>query len=121
MTRSGEPDAATTYRPRQPIDLRFALMGAKSVTSIQGVRWWTTVTPAGPASVAFRPATDGTIRADSWGPGTEWALTQLPRLLGAHDDSVDDFWVFDQDPPAGAGQRALVPLRAKPPQRQLGP
>lgn len=91
MTRSGEPDAATTYRPRHPIDLRFALMGAKSVTSIHGVRWWTTVTPEGPASVAFRPSTDGTIRADAWGPGTDWALTQLPRLLGAHDDDVDEF------------------------------
>ena len=91
MTSPGEPTASTTYRPGHPLDLRFVLMGAKSVTSVQGVRWWTTITPDGPSSVAFRPSSDGSIRADSWGPGTDWALTHLPRLLGADDDTVDEF------------------------------
>lgn len=91
MTSPGSPAATTSYRPSRPIDLRFVLMGAKSVTSVQGVRWWTTVTPEGASSVAFRPSSDGTIRADAWGPGTDWALTQLPRLLGADDDTVDEF------------------------------
>ncbi len=66
-------------------------MGIESVTSVRGVQWWTTVTPHGPVSVAFRPSTDGTIRAESWGSGTDWALTQLPWLLGAHDDTADEF------------------------------
>ena len=90
MTAPGKP-TATTYRPRHTTDLRFALLGTASVTSVRGVRWWTTGTPHGPASVAFRPATDGTIRADAWGPGTDWALTLLPTLLGAHDETVDEF------------------------------
>lgn len=91
MSAPATPDAATTYRPRHAVDLRFALMGAKSVTSVGGVRWWTTVTPEGPASVAFRAASDATVRADAWGPGTDWALTHLPRLLGAHDETVGEF------------------------------
>ncbi|MGB1505839.1 MAG: DNA-3-methyladenine glycosylase family protein [Acidimicrobiales bacterium] len=90
MTAANEA-TATTYRPRQATDLRFALLGVASVTSVGGVRWWSTVTPDGPASVAFRTGTDGTIRADAWGPGTDWALTQLPSLLGADDETVDDF------------------------------
>lgn len=91
MTQPSEPAASITYRPSHPVDLRFALMGAKSVTSVQGVRWWTTVAPTGPASVAFRPSGDGSIRADAWGPGTDWALTHLPRLLGADDHDAEDF------------------------------
>ncbi len=30
------------------------------------------------------------MRADSWGPGTDWALSRFPTLLGAGDD-VSDF------------------------------
>ena len=60
-------------------------MGAKTVRRRSGVYWWATNTPEGEATVAFRPV-DARIRADAWGPGTEWALDRLPTLLGAADD-----------------------------------
>jgi len=44
-------------------------------------------TPEGPASLVV--ATDvgaGAVSADAWGPGAEWVLDRLPRLLGADDD-----------------------------------
>jgi 3-methyladenine DNA glycosylase/8-oxoguanine DNA glycosylase len=53
-----------------------------------GVYWWTTETPEGSATVAFRRGGD-LVRADSWGGGSDWALTQLPALLGANDDDGD--------------------------------
>lgn len=87
----GEPLASTVYRPPHPLDLRFALMGIKSVTSLGGVHWWSTVTPEGVASVAFRRSSDGTVRADAWGPGHDWSLTRLPALLGAEDHAAEDF------------------------------
>lgn len=44
-------------------------------------------TPLGPATlrVAARPG-QGVVVGTAWGPGAEWALTQLPDLLGAADD-----------------------------------
>jgi len=59
----------------------------KTVRTRAGVHWWTTETPQGSATVAFRTGA-GLVRADSWGPGTDWALTQLPSLLGADDDDA---------------------------------
>jgi 3-methyladenine DNA glycosylase/8-oxoguanine DNA glycosylase len=73
-----------TYRPSHELHLEFALMGMKTVRHRSGVHWWTTQTPEGAATVAFRAA-DGMVRADAWGPGTDWAFTRLPALLGAHD------------------------------------
>lgn len=32
-----------------------------------------------------RPS-DGEVRASAWGPGADWALEQLPAMLGAEDD-----------------------------------
>ena len=83
------PDGSLTYRPRHRLDLGFALMGTKTVRRRDGVHWWTTQTPRGVATVAFRAA-EGCVRADGWGPGLDWAFTQLPALLGA-DDEPDDF------------------------------
>lgn len=74
-----------TYRPSHPLDIGFAVMGAKTVRRRAGVYWWTTETPHGAAVVAFR-AGSGVVRADGWGPGTDWAFTRLPALLGAADD-----------------------------------
>jgi 3-methyladenine DNA glycosylase/8-oxoguanine DNA glycosylase len=84
------PTASTTYRPAHPIDIGFSLVWVKTVRRRAEVNWWTTQTPQGSATVAFRTG-DGLVRADSWGPGTDWALTQLPSLLGADDHSVADF------------------------------
>lgn len=74
-----------TYRPSHPLDIGFAVMGAKTVRRRAGVYWWTTETPEGSAVVAFRSGS-GVVRADGWGPGTDWAFTRLPALLGADDD-----------------------------------
>lgn len=91
MTGGGPPtpDGSLTYRPRHPVEIGFATMGAKTIHRRADVNWWTTVTPEGPAVVAFR-AVDGSVRADGWGPGLDWAFTRLPALLGA-DDEPDGF------------------------------
>lgn len=88
MSESPAPTASTTYRPKEPVDLGFTLLWNKTVRQRQGIHWWTTETPHGAATVAFRTG-QGLVRADSWGPGTDWALSQLPSLLGAHDDLAD--------------------------------
>ncbi|MEQ8839855.1 MAG: hypothetical protein RIB98_02665 [Acidimicrobiales bacterium] len=90
MTDAPPPTASTTIRPRHQLDIAFAVRGVKTVRRRQGVHWWTTDTPEGVAAVAFRAGGD-LVRADAWGTGTDWALTQLPALLGARDDDVDDF------------------------------
>ncbi len=89
------PSGSLTYRPGFELDLGFALMGIKTVVRRSGVQWWATTTPTGPATVAFRVA-GSEVRADAWGPGTEWALDQFPALLGADDDPSD----FRLDHPA---------------------
>ena len=85
-----EPTASITYRPSHAIDIGYSVLWAKTVRHRAGVYWWTTETPQGNAVLAFRAA-DGFVRADSWGPGTDWALTQLPTLLGADDHDAADF------------------------------
>jgi 3-methyladenine DNA glycosylase/8-oxoguanine DNA glycosylase len=52
-----------------------------------GRHWRAMRTPIGPASLCIhaRPTT-GDVHARAWGPGGEWALEHLPRLLGADDD-----------------------------------
>ena len=43
-------------------------------------------TPVGPALLKILP--NGTeVAARAWGPGAEWALDQLPRLIGMADDA----------------------------------
>ena len=44
-------------------------------------------TPEGPATLAAAPIdTAGEVTARAWGPGADWALDRLPRMLGADDD-----------------------------------
>lgn len=52
-----------------------------------GTVWRGIRTPQGPTALrlATRP-TDGEVHATAWGPGAEWALEAVPRLLGADDD-----------------------------------
>ena len=54
-----------------------------------GTVWFrATRTPLGPALVKLLAA--GTVvSAKAWGEGTDWALDQLPGLLGAADDPAD--------------------------------
>lgn len=43
--------------------------------------------PAGPVTLEVQPLDrDGVVHARAWGPGADWALDSLPRMLGAEDD-----------------------------------
>ncbi|MGP3534434.1 DNA-3-methyladenine glycosylase family protein [Microbacterium sp. RD1] len=80
------------YRPRHPIDIRRAVLaqrhgaGDPTLQSVGGVLWRVSRTPDGIATLAIRESGGGGIRAAAWGPGADWALTQLPALCGALDD-----------------------------------
>ncbi|MER6674990.1 DNA-3-methyladenine glycosylase 2 family protein [Streptomyces sp. NPDC000983] len=54
-------------------------------TTPDGSVWRACRTPLGPGTlrVALRGTT---VRAEAWGPGAEWLLDGVPRLLGAEDD-----------------------------------
>ncbi|MCJ1678886.1 DNA-3-methyladenine glycosylase 2 family protein [Streptomyces sp. APSN-46.1] len=76
----GAVDLGLTLGPlrRGPADPTFR-------TTPDGSVWKTSQTPDGPATL--RLAKDGAdIRAEAWGPGADWALDNLPALLGAADD-----------------------------------
>ena len=79
------PDCSTVFRPAFDLNLPVTLMWVKTSQSRDGVRWWTTETPEGSASLAFRPVGSEVI-ADAWGSGAAWAIEQLPALLGNDDD-----------------------------------
>ena len=74
----------TEYRPRHPLDLRRTVLyqrrGAGDPTmAVSGaVIWRVSRTPAGVATLAIRETHPGVIRGAAWGPGSEWALAQLP-------------------------------------------
>ena len=55
---------------------------------VEGGRHWRAVrTPEGPATLAVTPLDAvGVIDAQAWGAGADWAVDQLPLLLGAQDD-----------------------------------
>jgi len=54
---------------------------------VDGRHWRAARTPEGPVSLAVtEPDHDGVVTAQAWGPGADWALDQLPALLGALDD-----------------------------------
>jgi len=90
-----EPRAAridTVYRPQHPLDFWTTVgqtrRGRHDPTHLhdRGVFWRASRTPRGVATLAARPRGDGSIDASAWGPGAEWAIAQLPALLGALDD-----------------------------------
>ena len=84
-----KPDCSTVFRPRYRPHLKTTLMWVKTATQRRGIRWWTTESPQGAATVAFR-FVGSDVRADAWGPGSQWAIEQFPALLGSRDD-VSDF------------------------------
>ena len=52
-----------------------------------GRHWRGLRTPAGPATLALaQRSSDGAVHARAWGPGADWALDSVPRLLGDEDD-----------------------------------
>jgi 3-methyladenine DNA glycosylase/8-oxoguanine DNA glycosylase len=87
-------ELSRTWRPGRPVAVG-AIMGIYRhggndpayQRDSDGTIWRTCRTPMGPAtiSVAARPA-DDEVEVQAWGPGAEWALEGLPRLLGDEDD-----------------------------------
>ena len=82
------------WRPDRPVPvaalLRQHRRGAGDPTlrlDVAGRHWRSSRTPLGPVTLAVREQdSDGAVRAEAWGPGAEWALDQLPELLGDADD-----------------------------------
>ena len=89
------PDASTTWRPHQPVDVRRTLSplgrGAGDPThrvTDDGVVWRTTLMPRG--GVTYRLTQQGLheVSCSAWGPGAEELMAGLPDLLGARDDDT---------------------------------
>ena len=60
-------------------------------TAAEGAAIWRVgTTPDGPATTRLHRRADGTVVAQAWGPGAEWALDGIPALLGA-DDRPEEF------------------------------
>jgi 3-methyladenine DNA glycosylase/8-oxoguanine DNA glycosylase len=81
------------WRPDWPCHAAGALGqqrhgGADPTFRTRGEEVWRGIrTPLGPATlrVLTRPG-DGVVLGEAWGEGAEWALEQLPGMLGADDD-----------------------------------
>ena len=89
---------STVYRPAEPVNLAATLRplgrGAGDPTerwdAASGQSVWRTLrTPLGPATLHLRSRADGSIEANAWGSGAEWAVDGVPELLGAGDDWSD--------------------------------
>ena len=86
------PDAATTWRPRLPVDVRRTLSplarGRADPTHRvlpDGTLWRTSWTPGGPVSVRLVQRGPHEVRCEAWGPGADDAVAGLADLLGARD------------------------------------
>ena len=83
-----------TWVPGRPIDLAVQLGALRRgsgdptwATTADGAIWRTTRTPEGPG--LERLSVDraaGSVQAQAWGPGAQWLLERIPRLLGDLDD-----------------------------------
>jgi 3-methyladenine DNA glycosylase/8-oxoguanine DNA glycosylase len=87
-------ELSRTWRPGRPVAVG-AIMGIYRhggndpayQRDSDGTIWRTCRTPIGPATMTVTPRpADDEVEAQAWGPGAEWALEGLPRLLGDEDD-----------------------------------
>lgn len=97
MTSPDEPvaaDAERVWLPGRPVPVgalvRQQRHGGGDPThrlALAGRHWRASRTPDGVATLAVtdQDAT-GAITAQAWGPGADWAIAQLPALLGELDD-----------------------------------
>jgi 3-methyladenine DNA glycosylase/8-oxoguanine DNA glycosylase len=75
----------------RPLDLRLTLAptrygkGDPSCLLRSDECYRATRAPTGPATVHL-VVRNGGLEAEAWGPGADWALDQLPLLVGEHDD-----------------------------------
>jgi 3-methyladenine DNA glycosylase/8-oxoguanine DNA glycosylase len=93
---------AQTFPVVGPLDMRKTLAplgrgpGDRTLRFLGGRAWRATRTPDGPATVSMQHAGDE-IRAESWGPGADWALAGVPALVG-----------LGQEPPALIGAHPAI-------------
>lgn len=103
------------WRPGRPVPVRRIVGqqrrgGGDPTQRVVGETIWRGVrTPDGPASLALLPEPDG-VQAHAWGNGADWALEQLPELLG----DADDWTGFEPRHPI------LVEARRRHPDLRLG-
>ena len=90
-----EPAPLTrVWRPGRPVPVMVVLAplrhGQGDPTfrrTPDGAVWRGIRTPEGTATLRVSTdATDGAVVGEAWGEGADWALEQLPRMLGADDD-----------------------------------
>ncbi|WP_043175946.1 DNA-3-methyladenine glycosylase family protein [Streptomyces sp. NRRL B-24484] len=86
------PGTVRRWSPGHPLDLGRTLFPLRRGpadpsfrTTPDGSVWRASRTPAGPGTLRITPRPGG-IEAQAWGPGADWLLDGLPRLLGAEDD-----------------------------------
>jgi 3-methyladenine DNA glycosylase/8-oxoguanine DNA glycosylase len=91
------PDAATTWRPRLPVDVRRTLSplarGRADPTQrieADGSLWRTSWAAGGPASYRLWQHGMHEVHCQAWGPGAQDVVAGLPDLLGARD-TADGF------------------------------
>jgi 3-methyladenine DNA glycosylase/8-oxoguanine DNA glycosylase len=53
--------------------------------------WRASRSPEGPFTTHLSSLEPTVVRVRAWGPGADWALDAVPRLLGAADDTADEF------------------------------
>ena len=82
----------SSWTPDHPVDPRRTLSPLRRGPSDPTMRidgggiWRTSLTPAGPVTLHLSVGPGGAIRSTAWGGGAEWAVAQVPELLGAGDD-----------------------------------
>jgi len=64
-----------------------------------------TWTPDGPATMMLRWSSDAPLDAETWGPGAEWLLAQVPAMVGDLDPGAPQHEV-DEHPVVAATARA---------------
>lgn len=86
-----EPSARRALRPpagyRMAASLRPLTFSAydRCARFDGGAFWWAARTPAGPATLALRPA-GGELLAEGYGPGGDWVVERADAVAGLRDD-----------------------------------
>ncbi|MFI7429514.1 DNA-3-methyladenine glycosylase family protein [Micromonospora sp. NPDC049836] len=86
-----DPAARRTLRPPAGYRLAASVRGLTfspydpCARIAAGTFWWATRTPAGPATLALRPAA-GDLVAEGYGPGAEWVVDRADAVAGLRDD-----------------------------------
>ncbi|MGH3359121.1 MAG: DNA-3-methyladenine glycosylase family protein [Nocardioidaceae bacterium] len=94
-TGSGDVGSGRVWEAGTPVPVATILAplrrgaGDPSYRVRSGRIWRAMRTPDGPATLAVpERAPDGMVAAQAWGPGAEWALERLPRMLGGDADPI---------------------------------